>query len=89
MVNVIHGSSGGLQCVTGQVTLFPQTGIGATNGVVLVQGHTIRIRQVPGPNNAGVPLSSVDGQTALLCGNFLVDGGQVILNVQTVRPLLQ
>lgn len=89
MVNVTHGGTSGQQCLTGQVSLFPQTGIGATNGVLIVHGRAIRIRQVPGPNNAGVPLSSVDGQMVSVCGNFLVDGGQVIFNVQTVQPLLQ
>lgn len=88
MANVIHGN-GGQQCLTGQVQLFAQAGIGATNGVLIVQGHTIRIRQVPGPDNQGVPLAQVNGETVNACGNFLVDGGQVIFNVTLVRPLLQ
>lgn len=89
MVNVIHGDSTGLQCLTGQVVLLPQQGIGATNAFLISGGNPIRLRQVPGPDNQGVPLSSVGGRQATVCGNFLVDGGQVILNVTFVRPLLQ
>lgn len=89
MVNIVHGSTSGLTCLTGQVVIFPQQGIGATNGVIIVQGNSIRIRQVPGPDLRGVPLADVNGRSANLCGNFLVDGGQVIFNVTLVRPLLQ
>jgi len=86
---VSHGTTRGLQCLTGQVVLFPQATIGATNGDLIVQGHRIRIRQVPAPQNRGVPLSQADGRTVNACGNFLVDGGQVIFSVELVRPLLQ
>lgn len=89
MVNVIHGSSTSTQCLTGQVVLLPQQGIGATNAFLITSGSPIRLRQVPGPANQGVPLSSVGGRQATVCGNFLVDNGQVILNVTLVRPLLQ
>lgn len=89
MVNVVHGDSPGLQCLTGQVVLLPQQGIGATNAFLISSGNPIRLRQVPGPDNQGVPLSSVGGRQATVCGNFLVDGGQVLLNVTFVRPLLQ
>lgn len=89
MVNVIHGDSTGVQCLTGQVVLLPQQGIGATIAFLITSGNPIRLRQVPGPNNQGVPLSSVGGRQATVCGNFLVDSGQVLMNVTVVRPLLQ
>lgn len=91
ITNIDHGTGGNsLVCQRGTVVLLPTPGIGATNAVLLRQNGTIiRLRQVPGPNNAGVPLSQVNGQTVTVCGNFLIDQGQVILNVVVVFPFLQ
>lgn len=91
ITTIDHGTGGSaLQCLQGQVVQLPTPGIGATNAVLLLQGgNTIRIRQVPGPNNFGMPLSQAFGQTVTVCGNFLVDQGQVILNVVGVFPFVQ
>jgi hypothetical protein len=85
-----HGSGQSLVCQQGTVVLLPTPGIGATNATLLRQnGTTIRLRQVPGPNLFGTPLAQVNGQMVTVCGNFLVDQGQVILNVVGVFPFVQ
>ena len=75
-------------CLTGTVVLTPTGGIGATNGVLVVEGHSVRIRQVPGPNNRGVPLSTLNGRQASVCGRFIFDAGEVLLSVTYAEPLL-
>jgi hypothetical protein len=89
MAVVDHGDVQSQQCLTGMVILDPPAGIGATLGRVFVNGTAIRIRQVPGPDNRGVPLSDVDGRQARVCGVFIFDGNQVILSVTGVFPLLR
>lgn len=75
------------QCFIGRVTLV-QTGlIGATNGFLIVQNTSIPIRQVPGPNPQGTPLTQLDGRLALVCGNFVQDQSGIVLNVTFAQPV--
>lgn len=85
MNRVDHGPEDAITCLTGTVVITPPFAIGATNGILIAHGHTVRIRQVPGPNNRGVPLSDVSGQLARVCGQFQPDGQ---LAVTFVQPLL-
>lgn len=82
-------SQSGMQCFTGTVVLTPTGGIGATNGFLVVQNAQIPIRQVPGPNNRGVPLTQLNGRQATLCGQFVQDTSGVTFSVTVASPLLQ
>lgn len=86
---VIEGRPGGLTCLTGQIFLNPNQLIGATNGVLVVQGVAIRISQPVVPGNRGLPLSQANGLFARVCGNFRFDAGGPTFVVNLVRPLLR
>lgn len=80
----------GLQCVTGFVNLFqfispprPGTIIGQ---VSTISGGTIPLIQTQPTPLGGIPLSSVDGQFATLCGTFVRVGQQTALDVRIVNP---
>ena len=83
-----HGAHNRSFCTEGTVFLIPTPGIGATNGILQGSGITLRIRQVPGPHNQGSPLSDANGMFVRVCGNFVFDDGQVLLNVTSVEPRL-
>lgn len=79
---------GGSHCFHGLVIIVPTGLIGATTGVLAVQNTTIPIRQVPGPDVRGVPLSQLHGQNAVVCGQFVQDSSGITLNVSFATPLL-
>jgi len=80
----------GLQCVSGTVNLFrfiqpppPGSIIGRVNPVF---GASIPLIQTQPTPLGGIPLSSVDGQFATLCGVFVRVGNQTVLDVRVVNP---
>lgn len=76
-------------CFTGTFILQPTGLIGATLGTLITdQGFSISVRQVPGPNNQGPSLASVNGQRVRLCGTFVTDVSGTVLQVILVQPLL-
>lgn len=79
--------SDSLQCVSGVVTVFPPRGVGAVIGQIRPEfGAPIRFRQVVGPAGGPIPITSVDGTFATVCGRFIVEDGRVILDVRRVIP---
>ncbi|MGE5590588.1 MAG: hypothetical protein ACM3ZA_08225 [Bacillota bacterium] len=71
----------------GRVTVISTGLIGAVVGILTtLSGQAIQFRQVVGPAGGTVPVSTVNGQFATLCGNIVVEQGQAILNVTTVIP---
>lgn len=85
----ISSCQAGLQCLSGTVVLTPTGAIGATTGFLMVPNARIPIRQVPGPNNRGVPLSQLNGRRATVCGQFVQDASGVTFSVTVAGPLLQ
>lgn len=90
VTNVDHGEHRSrTMCFTGTVHVLPSTGIGATLANLSTFGFEFPLRQVPGPDNTGIPLSQADGMTARVCGNPVPDGqGGLVLSVTSVQPLL-
>lgn len=81
-----HGN-GRFQCFTGTVNLNPQVGVGATTGTLVTQlGFSIPLRQIPGPDNRGIPLSQADGMFVNVCGQFITDISGTVLSVLVVTP---
>ncbi|HLO04164.1 MAG TPA: hypothetical protein VK191_13720 [Symbiobacteriaceae bacterium] len=77
------------QCFTGTFILQPTGLIGATLGTLITdQGFNLQVRQVPGPNNQGPSLASVNGQRVRLCGTLVTDVSGTLLQVFLVQPLL-
>lgn len=77
------------QCLTGTFILQPTGLIGATLGTLITdQGFTLQVRQVPGPNNQGPSLATVNGQRIRLCGTLVIESGGLLLQVLLVQPLL-
>ncbi|MHB9145646.1 MAG: hypothetical protein ACYC5Y_09975 [Symbiobacteriia bacterium] len=78
----------GSVCVTGFVIVTPTGLIGATTGFIYTtSGAIVPFRQVVGPTGGIIPVTSVSGQLAVLCGTPVLEGGSVILNVSQVVPL--
>ena len=87
---VIQGSQGTtITCLTGQIFLNPNQLIGATNGVLIVQGVAIPISQPVVAGNRGLPLSQANGLFARVCGSFRFDVSGPTFVVNCVQPLLQ
>lgn len=83
-------SFGGLTCISGQVRLFrfftvPRAGEVIGN-ITPFFGSPIPIIQTQPTPLGGISLSSVDGQIAVLCGQFVQRGGQVVFDVRVVNP---
>jgi hypothetical protein len=85
--NVIEGDTGNeIRCFTGTVALRDTGLIGATVGTLTTsRGFTIQIRQVPGPDNTGIPLTDANGRFVTICGNFITDVSGTVFNVTFVR----
>lgn len=85
---VPFGSFGqGSTCVFGRVTVIPTGLVGAVIGIITtLSGQAIQFRQVVGPTGGTVSVNNVNGQFATLCGNIVLEQGQVILNVTAVLP---
>lgn len=83
------GVAAGLTCVSGRVTLFRFIQA-PPPGAVIGQITTVGQGQIPlvqtQPLLGGIPLSSVDGQFATVCGTLVRAGGQVALDVRVVNP---
>ncbi len=78
----------GSVCVTGFVIVTPTGLIGATTGFIYTtSGAIVPFRQVVGPTGGIIPVTSVSGQLAVLCGTPVFEGASVILNVSQVVPL--
>lgn len=79
-----------LQCVSGFVNLFRFITTPPPGGVIgqlsTVSGQSIPLIQTQPTPLGGIPLSSVDGQFATLCGIFVRVGGQTALDVRVVNP---
>jgi hypothetical protein len=80
----------GLQCVSGFVNLFrfivappPGSIIGT---ITPLFGQPISLIQTQPTPPGGIPLSSVDGQFATLCGVFTRRMNQTVLDVRLVNP---
>lgn len=74
-------------CISGLVTLDPGQLIGAVTGLVRpLLSDPIRIRQVVGPAGGPVSLTTVNGRFATVCGAFVEEQGQVLLDVRQVIP---
>lgn len=83
---------GGLtqQCISGVVSLFrfiaPPSPGSIIGNLQLQSGAVIPLIQ-SGPTAIGGPtLSSVDGQSATLCGSFVRSGNQTVFDVRVVIP---
>lgn len=83
-------SFGGLQCVTGTVNLFqfiqppaPGSIIGTITPWFGTPISLIQTQQTP---LGGIPLSSVNGRVATVCGVFTQRGNQTVLDVRAVNP---
>lgn len=75
------------QCLFGTVLITPTGLIGATTGFLIASGIPIPIRQVPGPGISGTPISQLNGQLAVVCGNVVQDVSGVVLNVTFAFPI--
>lgn len=90
-VSIDHGNHRDrTQCLTGVFHLQPTGLIGATIGTISNFGFRFPVRQVPGPNNQGIPLAQADGMQVRVCGVPVPDGpnGNLVLQVSLVQPLL-
>lgn len=74
-------------CLTGFVIVTPTGLLGATIGFIYTtNGLTIPFRQVVGPTGGLIPVTTVNGSFATLCGTLGFESGTLFLNVSQVLP---
>ena len=78
----------GLTCIAGFVNVIPTGLIGAAHGTITpLFGTPIPFTQVVGPAGGAISVNALEGQFALLCGQFVYSRTGVALNVSAAVPL--